>query len=72
MKAPKPGSRAAEVMAILDSVTATNAFLADALYTHCGDIARLMNKLMKRGLVVRVDGGSGRGSRAIYAKAVQS
>jgi DNA-binding MarR family transcriptional regulator len=46
---------------------ATGAQLADVLCTHTGDIARMMSQLVEKGRVRRIDGGSGRGSVAIYA-----
>lgn len=44
-----------------------NSEIADELYTHSGDIARMMSKLTHRGIVRRVDGGQGRGHKATYA-----
>lgn len=46
---------------------ASNAELQDAVIDHSGGIARDASKLIQDGRVRRIDGGSGRGSRAIYA-----
>ena len=46
---------------------ATNAQLQEACLDHSGGIARTISQMRALGLVRRVDGGSGRGSRAIYA-----
>jgi hypothetical protein len=58
------------VRAILRRLThdpATNAELQDYAVDHSGGIARTCAKLIARGKVERINGASGRGSRAVYA-----
>jgi hypothetical protein len=45
----------------------TNAQLQEAVTDHAGGVARDCAKLIQAGRVVRVDGGTGRGSTATYS-----
>ncbi len=46
---------------------ATNAELCEAACEHGGAVARTMVKLASTGVVRRIDGASGRGTKAVYA-----
>ena len=48
---------------------ATNLELQEAVCDHSGGVARTCSKLIHRGRVVRVDGATGRGAKAVYALA---
>lgn len=43
--------------------------LAETICDSSGSVARTCNKLMRDGRIARIDGGSGRGSKAVYALA---
>lgn len=51
---------------------ATNAELQDATEDHAGSVARDCAKLIRDGRVKRIDGGRGRGSRAVYALSIDA
>jgi predicted HTH transcriptional regulator len=55
-----------EIMRALRSGPMTNAQLQEATCDHSGSISRYMAALIKRGKARRVDGQTGRGTRAIY------
>lgn len=55
------------IIARLKQGPATNRQLQEAAYTHSGDVARRLIDLAQSGYVERIDGGSGRGTRAVYA-----
>jgi hypothetical protein len=55
------------IIARLKLGPATNAELQEAVIDHGAGIARDAAVLMRQGRVCRIDGGSGRGSRAVYA-----
>lgn len=60
-------TRTSIILTRLADGPATNAELAELLFTHSGDVARCMAALSRRGLVRRCDGGTGRGTVALYA-----
>lgn len=62
-------SLSVRILSALRSGPATNAELQDACEAHGGEVARACNQLMRSGMVKRVDGGAGRGTIAIYARA---
>lgn len=57
----------AHLLRLLAARPRTNAELQELCVDHGGAIARDMAKLIRRGDARRIDGGKGRGSRAIYA-----
>lgn len=62
----RSSARIDQVLARLADGPATAAELAEVLYTHTGDVSRMMSQLRMKGRVRRVDNGSGRGSIALY------
>ena len=61
------GTRA--ILAALRDGPKTNRELQDLTCDHSGSVARNCVQLRDLGLVIRVDGNQGRGTRAIYALA---
>ena len=61
-----------EILRALAAGPMTNAQLQEATCDHSGSVARTMAGLIAEGRARRVDGGSGRGTIAIYALAERS
>lgn len=57
----------AVILSALKTGPKTSAQLVQYTGTHSGDVSRTCWTLVKRGHVKRIDGGSGRGSLAVYA-----
>jgi predicted HTH transcriptional regulator len=58
-----------QILRLIAARPRTNAELQELCIDHSGGIARTMSKLIAKGHAKRIDGGSGRGSIAIYAAA---
>lgn len=58
-----------DTLAALSAGPLTNAELQELTCDHSGGVARNMAKLIATGRAKRIDGGAGRGSRALYALA---
>lgn len=61
-----------QILRLLKARPRTNAELQHLCFDHGGSIARATSKLIHAGLVARVDGKTGRGTKAIYALKEQS
>lgn len=59
----------AVILSALKTGPKTSAQLVDYTGTHSGDVSRTCWTLVRQGHVKRIDGGSGRGSLAVYALA---
>ena len=57
----------ADIIQRLQEGPATNRELAELGADHGASISRTMAKLIDEGIARRIDGGSGRGSVALYA-----
>lgn len=58
---------AASIITALRAGPRTNAQIQDEVCDHSGGVARDCAKLIASGRVRRIDGGTGRGSIAVYA-----
>ncbi len=56
-----------QILRLIAERPRTNIELQHLCCDHGGSIARAMSKLIAAGKAARIDGGSGRGSRATYA-----